>query len=244
VLPGHPLAVGFADRDGMPMTKGDNTLLAFAVELRDAHVGLQGAIDDARNMDHVSLPLDGAVGARDVVDYARRISYTTFAPAGYEPGAPLFGAVPPAPQDEHFGASHLARHASEVKQREQTQAAEQKVAEEARKASIDGKMPPLTKVIELLSSWKPGQPWPAGIPPPPPGWKPGDPLHIGSSSVEDKSTTEKPLSKPDDALLAPKKPRKVVPFVQLDLNPDMDDLSDEFEEVSESERGSDSEDSF
>jgi hypothetical protein len=24
--------------------------------------------------------------------------------------------------------------------------------------------------------------WPAGIPPPPPGWKPGDPLHIGSAA--------------------------------------------------------------
>ena len=45
-------------------------------------------------------------------------------------------------------------------------------------------------------------------------------------------------------LFLPTKPRKVVPFVQLDLNPDMGDASDEFEEVSGSERGSDSEDSF
>ena len=237
----------------MPMTKGDNTLLAFAVELRDAHVGLQGAIDDARNMDHVSLPLDGAVGARDVVDYARRISYTTFAPAGYEPGAPLFGAVPPAPQDEHFGASHLARHASEVKQREQTQAAEQKVAEEARKASIDGKMPPLTKVIELLSSWKPGQPWPAGIPPPPPGWKPGDPLHLGAPKPKDGAEGAKASDGKKQAaatthvvpaaVTAPPRAHKPdkpampkVPFVKIDLHSD----SDEFEEVSASDYSSDS----
>ena len=49
-------------------------------------------------MDHVSLPADGPVSASDVVDYARRISYTTFAPVGYVPGAPLHGVMPPAPQ--------------------------------------------------------------------------------------------------------------------------------------------------
>jgi len=31
-------------------------------------------------------PVGGPVSAKDVVDYARRISYTTFAPAGYVPG--------------------------------------------------------------------------------------------------------------------------------------------------------------
>ena len=87
------------------MSKSDAKLLAFAAELRDAAVGLQTAVDAARGMDHVSLPADGAVSASDVVDYARRISYTTFAPAGYEPGAPLYGIVPPAPQDEYFAVA-------------------------------------------------------------------------------------------------------------------------------------------
>ena len=47
------------------------------------------------------------------MDYARRISYTTFAPAGYVPGAPLCGIMPPAPQDEHFQASRLAAFTAE-----------------------------------------------------------------------------------------------------------------------------------
>ena len=38
----------------------------------------------------------------DVIDYAQRISYTTFAPFGYAPGQPLNGIMPPAPQEEHF----------------------------------------------------------------------------------------------------------------------------------------------
>ena len=238
------------------MTAANGTLgglLSFSTELRDARRGLQAAIDDARSMDHVSLPAAGPVSAKDVVDYARRISYTTFAPIGYEPGAPLFGIVPPAPQDEHFAASHLARHAAVVKQREASRVADAIVVEEARKAAVAGDMPPLETVIALLSRWKPGEPWPPGIPPPPPGWKPGDPLHIGAASASapgaKKTEPEKPKQKVDekaehDAAPAPPKPRKVVPFVQLDLNPDMDDASDEFEEVSGSERGSESDDSF
>ena len=47
----------------------------------------------------------------DLLDYARRISYTTHAPNGYAPGAPLNGIMPPAPQEEHFQVSNLARHA-------------------------------------------------------------------------------------------------------------------------------------
>jgi hypothetical protein len=87
-----------------------------------------------------------------------------------------------------------------------------------------------------------------GSPPPPPGWKPGDPLQIGADAdAEPAAETKKPSQAEQAPAPAPPpapKPRKVVPFVQLDLNPDMDDASDEFEEVSGSERGSDSEDSF
>ena len=83
--------------------------MAFAMELRRATAALQASIDAARSTDHISLPAGGPTTASDVVDYARRISYTTYAPAGYEPGAPLHGIMPPVPQEEHFGASHLAR---------------------------------------------------------------------------------------------------------------------------------------
>ena len=228
--------------------------MSFAMELRRATAALQASIDAARSTDHVSLPADGPTTASDVVDYARRISYTTYAPAGYEPGAPLHGIMPPAPQEEHFGASHLARHAAEVRAREEARRARAEVADEARRAATAGATPPLETVIKLLSNWKPGQPWPAGIPPPPPGWKPGDPLTIGGAPMT-KAETKAPAS--DAAATAPKQPTpaapaphppkpkpptKVVPFVQLDLNPDMDDLSDEFEEVSGSDNSDDSDD--
>ena len=223
--------------------------MAFAMELRRATAALQASIDAARSTDHVSLPADGPTTASDVVDYARRISYTTYAPAGYEPGAPLHGIMPPAPQEEHFGASHLARHAAEVRAREEARRARAVVADEARRAAIAGATPPLETVIKLLSNWKPGQPWPAGIPPPPPGWKPGDPLTIGGAPKTKMAETIAPAAdvapppKPTRVATAPpKRPTKVVPFVQLDLNPDMDDLSDEFEEVSGSDNSDDSDD--
>ena len=230
-------------------------------------------------MDHVRLPADGPVSASDVVDYARRISYTTFAPVGYVAGAPLHGVMPPAPQDEHFHASHLARHAVEVKARNEARAArESKMAAEARKAAaassggVGGEAPPIETIIKLLSTWKPGQPWPAGIPPPPPGWKPGDPLHIGGAAPSGGARSAGEGVKPQAAAAetvgtaaaagtaagvkakgpppsgaAPNNkpaPVKVVPFIQLDLNPDLEDAdddfgSDEFEEVS----GSDNDDS-
>ena len=61
------------------------------------------------------------------------------------------------------------------------------MAAEARKAASSGEAPPIETIIKLLSTWKPGQPWPAGIPPPPPGWKPGDPLHIGAAPTASKA---------------------------------------------------------
>ena len=222
--------------------------MAFAMELRRATAALQASIDAARSTDHVSLPAGGPTTASDVVDYARRISYTTYAPAGYEPGAPLHGIMPPAPQEEHFGASHLARHAAEVRAREEARRARAVVADEARRAAVAGATPPLETVIKLLSNWKPGQPWPAGIPPPPLGWKPGDPLTIEGAPKTTAETTAPaadvaPMPKPPRVATAPpKRPTKVVPFVQLDLNPDMDDLSDEFEEVSGSDNSDDSDD--
>ena len=159
--------------------------VAWCAKLRESVTALQDSVDAARSFDHVRLPADGPVSAADVVEYARRISYTTFAPAGYQPGAPLHGIMPPAPQDEHFAASHLAAHAAQAKQREEARKARETAAEEARKAAKRGEMPPIETVISLLSTWKPGQPWPAGIPAPPPGWKPGDPLHLGAPKPKD-----------------------------------------------------------
>lgn len=100
----------------------------------------------------------------------------------------------------------------------------------------------LTRAEELiarLSAWKPGEPWPEGIPPPPPGWKPGDPLHFDLPKPRGDDGVGS-LVKPTSTVAQAKPAARVVPFVSLDLNPDLDDddvrsISDDFEEVSESD---------
>lgn len=176
----------------------------------------------------------------DLLEYARRISYTTYAPAGYVPGAPLCGALPPAPQEEHFKASKLAAYAAEMRAREKARAseAEARAQEEARRKALEeaASIPP-EELIARLAKWKPGEPWPDGIPPPPPGWKPGDALNF---DLPRRETEIGALVKPTNAVAAVKAAPRAVPFVSLDLNPDLDDedlrsISDDFEEVSESD---------
>ena len=77
-----------------------------------------------------------------------------------------------------------------------------------------------------------------GHTPAPAGVKPGDPLVLGDPGGRRKSRRERSAGGGGDAKPTPPKPSrptKVVPFVQLDLNPDMDDESDDFEEVSGSD---------
>jgi hypothetical protein len=95
------------------------------------------------------------------------------------------------------------------------------------------------ELIARLSKWKPGQPWPEGIPPPPPGWKPGDALHFDlPKPVIDSGVGL--LVKPTSTVAQAKAAPRVVPFVSLDLNPDLEDddlrsIDDDFEEVSSSD---------
>lgn len=176
----------------------------------------------------------------DLLEYARRISYTTYAPVGYVPGAPLCGIMPPAPQEEHFQASKLAAHAAETRARERARASaeEARAAEAERRRALEAAaaIPP-EELIARLSSWRPGEPWPEGIPPPPPGWKPGDALNF---DIPKRDAEIGAQVKPTVAVAAVKAAPRAVPFVSLDLNPDLEDedlrsISDDFEEVSESE---------
>jgi hypothetical protein len=183
----------------------------------------------------------GELKLTDLLDYARRISYTTFAPNAYVPGAPLCGMMPPAPQEEHFQASKLAQHAADRRARAKAEAkaAEEREREETRRKMLAAAaaIPP-EELIERLSKWKPGEPWPEGIPPPPPGWKPGDALRFDIPKMDEGVGA---MVKPTNAVAAVKPTQRAVPFVSLDLNPDLDDdhdarsISDDFEEVSASE---------
>ena len=211
------------------MSKSDAKLLAFAAELRDAAVGLQTAVDAARGMDHVSLPADGAVSASDVVDYAAHLVHHVRA-RGVRAGR-ASGRHHPRAAGRHFAASHLARHHARVEAREKARVAEAAVAEEARKKSTAGRCR-RWRGHRLLSTWKPAA-VAGGLPPPQAGSRA---TRCRSARTRARATARRRLRRVKAvggtsarARAAAGKPRKVVPFVQLDLNPDMDDASDEFE---------------
>ncbi|CAN0881016.1 Mediator of RNA polymerase II transcription subunit 4 [Linum grandiflorum] len=183
----------------------DSQLLSFANKLREAERVLDVLVDDYadfRRSKRTKFPENGEneneeteggqnttvafqLKMSDILSYAHRISYTTFAPPEFGAGqGPLRGALAPAPQDEQMRASQLYNFAdldvgipkSETK-------------EKAVEAIIEPPPPPpdakgfgnlagLLPNITVPSGWKPGMPvqLPVDLPVPPPGWKPGDPL--------------------------------------------------------------------
>ncbi|CAN0924820.1 Mediator of RNA polymerase II transcription subunit 4 [Linum grandiflorum] len=177
----------------------DSQLLSFANKLREAERVLDILVDDYadfRRTKRTKFPENGdeeteqgkdtttvasQLKMSDILSYAHRISYTTFAPPEFGAGqGPLRGALAPAPQDEQMRASQLYNFAdldvgipkSEIK-------------EKAVEAIIEPPPPPPPPVLAGLlpnitvpSGWKPGMPvhLPVDLPVPPPGWKPGDPL--------------------------------------------------------------------
>lgn len=109
-----------------------------------------------------TAPLDDyAQAARRTLQYAHRLSFTTFAPPGYAPGAPLGLFRPPAPQEHQMCFSALHQLASQL-------------ATAAPPAVQAPTADPAAAITTMLAGM--GIVLPPGFqpPPPPPGWKPGD----------------------------------------------------------------------
>ncbi|KAJ0571427.1 putative mediator complex, subunit Med4 [Helianthus annuus] len=99
----------------------DSVILAFANKLKEAERVLNILVDDysdyrqakrskVDDSDESSSTTTVAtrLNLTDILSYAHRISYTTFAPPEFGAGtAPLRGALPPAPQEEQMRASML-----------------------------------------------------------------------------------------------------------------------------------------
>ncbi|XP_010553019.1 PREDICTED: mediator of RNA polymerase II transcription subunit 4-like [Tarenaya hassleriana] len=249
----------------------DASLLAFANKLKEAERVLDMLVDDysdyrrpkqARTGDEsreeedddessssVNTTVASQLKLKDILSYAHRISYTTFAPPEFGAGqAPLRGALPPAPQDEQMRASQLYNFADlDVGIPKSTESDEKKVEalmEPPRPSgpvdisAIQGLLPPN---IAVPSGWKPGMPveLPKDLPMPPPGWKPGDPVVLPplESIPAARGDEQQPLvPRPPPGLHRAPEVIQVRP-VQLDILED-DDSSD----YSSDEASSDDED--
>ncbi|XVF76523.1 hypothetical protein PTKIN_Ptkin13bG0272500 [Pterospermum kingtungense] len=246
----------------------DSAILAFANKLKEAERVLDILVDDYSDYrkpkrlkleegdgdDDDSCSTTTTVASQlnlsDILSYAHRISYTTFAPPEFGAGqAPLRGALPPAPQEEQMRASQLYTFADLDVGLPKTVETKEKTVE----AIIEPPPPPaqpvdaanaLANLAALLppnftvpSGWKPGMPveLPKDLPVPPPGWKPGDPVPLPPLESLPIPRMDRPV--PPPGLHKPPEPIQVR-HVELDiLDPD-DDSSD----YSSDEGSSDDED--
>ncbi|KAL1541270.1 Mediator of RNA polymerase II transcription subunit 4 [Salvia divinorum] len=186
----------------------DASLLAFANKLKETEHVLDMLVDDysdyrrpkrTKSVDDADDSSKTTVETRlklsDILSYAHKISYTTFAPPEFGAGqGPLRGALPPAPQDEQMRASQLYNFADLDIGLPKTEEGKEKIIDaliETPAAPPAESIPPLASLSAIQGlnpstlvappGWKPGMPVElpidlSALPPPPPGWKPGDPL--------------------------------------------------------------------
>ncbi|KAL1214695.1 Mediator of RNA polymerase II transcription subunit 4 [Cardamine amara subsp. amara] len=232
----------------------DLSLLAFANKLKEAERVLDMLVDDysdyrkpkrsktvieeededddneSSSSSSATTTVSSQLKLKDILAYAHKISYITFAPPEFGSGqAPLRGALPPAPQDEQMRASQLYTFADlDIGLPKTVDKMEKKV-----EALIEP--PPETMNLSAIQNlplpppgWKPGMPveLPKDFPLPPPRWKPGDPVvlppfeSIAAPRAEDQQQMRPPsmgLHRPPDVIQ--------VRAVQLDILED-DDSSD------------------
>ncbi|XWS59728.1 hypothetical protein CRYUN_Cryun08bG0146900 [Craigia yunnanensis] len=245
----------------------DGAILAFANKLKEAERVLDIVVDDYSDYrrpkrlkleeeddDSCTTTVASRLNLSDILSYAHRISYTTFAPPEFGAGqAPLRGALPPAPQDEQMRASQLYNFADldvglpkmvETKEKTVEAIIEPPPAQAvdtnplANFAALQGLLP---TNFTVPSGWKPGMPveLPTNLPVPPPGWKPGDPVPLPPLNSLPIPRMEEPHLRPVPPPGLHKPPEPIqVRHVELDiLDPD-DDSSD----YSSDEGSSDDED--
>ncbi|RZC50838.1 hypothetical protein C5167_019271 [Papaver somniferum] len=243
----------------------DAVILAFANKLKEAENVLdllvddysdyrqpkrsksQGNSDDTEMTSTTTTSIATSLKLNDILSYAHRISYTTFAPPEFGAGqAPLRGALPPAPQEEQMRASQLYNFADldiglpKIESNEktiETLVEAPGLATENNKlgdlAAVQGLLPPH---LTIPSGWRPGMPveLPAEFPIiPPAGWKPGDPVPLPplDAIVPGKVEEQQPRRAPPMPVKGPEPFQ--VPHVQLDI--DQEDSSSEYSSEGSSE---------
>ena len=201
------------------------------LSLRRRASKIQDAIDHCQHgilKSHIEFPKkEDGVTMETLLEYARRVAYTTSAPLNYQPGvSQLCGQLPPAPQEEHFLVSQLKKRHEEKLVQEQALARKRQREEEMqqRQKEIEemAKLPK-EELIRRLMQWKPGQPWPSGVPKPPVGWKPGDPLAFLAEAPKPTSDTTVAEKQPSNVAAEEKQQQQQQQQLSLDFEDDADE---------------------
>ncbi|XP_074267715.1 mediator of RNA polymerase II transcription subunit 4-like [Silene latifolia] len=186
---------------------------------------------------------NSALKVSDIIRYAQKISYTTFAPPEFRAGGPLRGALPPAPQEDQMRASQLYTFAN-------LDVGLPKMAEDIEPLMEIPTIPepntmglPPNFPVSVPAGWQPGMPveLPRDLPLPPRGWKPGDPITLppmesapllSPNNVHYQQQQQRPPGRACDEVLHVNK-------VDINILGDNDSSSDEYstsdEEISDDE---------
>ncbi|KAJ3692817.1 hypothetical protein LUZ60_011912 [Juncus effusus] len=159
----------------------DSTLLSFTKKIREAHNVLDQLTEDYS--DYKST-INSSLDLQEILSYAHRISYTTFAPPEHGAGLPLKGALPPAPQDNEMRASQLYNVTESdlglpAKKPKLTDPNERTVStgtESPLLLPTPKRDKPVPVQLPITLSKMPN--FPVELPPMPPGWKPGDAIKL------------------------------------------------------------------
>ncbi|XP_031249973.1 mediator of RNA polymerase II transcription subunit 4 [Pistacia vera] len=233
----------------------DSSILAFANKIKEAERVLDILVDDYSDYrrpkrvkledgedesdDSCTTTVASRLNLSDILSYAHRISYTTFAPPEFGAGGPLRGAMPPAPQEEQMRASQLYAFADLDVGLPKTVETKEKTIEAIIEPppSQPADVNPLANLAGLLpsnftvpSGWKPGMPveLPKDFPlMPPPGWKPGDAVPLPPlDAISVPRIDEQPM-RPIPPQGLHKQPETIqVRHVELDILDQDDDSSD------------------
>ncbi|CAA0818818.1 Mediator of RNA polymerase II transcription subunit 4 [Striga hermonthica] len=226
----------------------DSSLLDFATKVKNAEHALDTLVDDysSEYRKSSSTTMETTLKLSEILSYAHKISYTTFAPPEFGSGQGLLrGALPPAPQEEQIRASQLYSFAGldvGLPKADDERMIIEPMVEEPESGAI-----PIPNIV-IPSGWRPGMPveLPSDLPmvPPPPGWKPGDPVPmppldllppVGRGPLEEEAVRQpRPVVPPVGPIGRGPEPIQVR-HVQLDIEDDSSDYSSD-------EGSSDSED--
>ncbi|KAH6782786.1 hydroxyproline-rich glycoprotein family protein [Perilla frutescens var. hirtella] len=236
----------------------DSALLAFANKLKETEHVLDILVDDYSDYrrpkrtksvddadDSSKTTVETQLKLSDILSYAHKISYTTFAPPEFGAGqAPLRGALPPAPQEEQMRASQLYNFADLDIGLPKTDEGKEKIIEPLIEtpAAPPAESNPLANIsamkLAIPPGWKPGMPveLPVDLAPPP-GWKPGDPVTLPPlANLPLPPRVEEQQSRPIPPPGLAKAPEPIqVRHVQLDIEDDSSDEASSYGDSSGSE---------
>lgn len=246
-----PTSTTAADAEGLQDAAAQRQTILDTLmnRLEAAATGLSDSIDrntPAEVPERCGSP-PSIAGVERTLALAHRLSYTSFAPPGFEPGVTPLGVFrPPAPQDGQMRAAQLHQFAAEYEQAELRRQGQLPlaVAEQPATPAVPEVMPALLASIPRMPpGWRPGDPLPGQMPPMPPGWKPGDPLPdappagapaapatAAAAATSEHAEVNAPPQQlqPQAAPAAPAKPqRPVLDASFLMLNPDLEEAVEE-----------------